>query len=127
MSGRNYPRPTSWDYPEVVQSAIQQVGGVNRNGDKYFNHGLAYKPLPVYVIARMKAVDAAGFADVVTQAYPDASGENQFQYYIPDEAFSGMNGTSIANVAYISLYANNPQLRVVAAQLLERIQDFCAL
>lgn len=116
------PEPSSWSFPDVVASARVNAP-TNHEGRKFDKHGLAYtlRELDAVPIATMSAQELQKYADIVTNAYPDAVFRQAGADY-KNLATERINTTAVANVAYVSLHAVDSDMRKLAAGCLEELQ-----
>jgi hypothetical protein len=118
----DYPRPPSWNFPEVVESA-RAIAPRNAEGRVFDKHGLAYplKELDALPYATMGIAELAKYADIVTTAYPDACG-HQIDGGCPDVKPEWVNSTTLANMAYVSLHAADAGVRERSAACFAKAQ-----
>lgn len=119
----DYPRPPSWNFPEVVESA-RAIAPRNAEGRVFDKHGLAYplKELDGLPYATMSVTELARYADIVTTAYPDACG-HQIDGGCPDMTPDRLNATTLANLAYVSLHATDAGVRERSAACFAKAQS----
>jgi hypothetical protein len=113
---RNFPLPSTWEFPDIVQEAIL-ICPTTRLGRRFNSIGIAYP------IATLEKIDVTAYtaqalsqyADAVTHAFPDASMlASGTERYLPQQT------TAWANCAYAALYSLTAECRAIAVQRLAR-------
>ena len=108
--------PECWNSPDVIESA-RKVSPKNIEGKTFDAYGCAYssEELAALKVYDLPIDELQKYADIVVHAYPDAVGRQLPNKY-EDLPISQMNKTCIANVAYVSIHATNPDIRKHAAE-----------
>lgn len=122
-SGGVIPQPTSWSFPDVVESA-RKVATRNVEGREFNEFGLAYstEELDAVPMATMSPEELQKYADIVTHAYPDAV-FREIGNECEQTPVEQLNSTAVAGIAYVSLHAIESGTRAGAAQCLSSIQE----
>ncbi|MCY4329583.1 MAG: hypothetical protein OXC48_05835 [Endozoicomonadaceae bacterium] len=108
--------PESWSFPAVIEYA-REISPKNIEDKIFGAFGLIYssEELAALKVYDLSANELQKYADIVVHAYPDAAGK-QLPDKCEDLPISQMNKTCIANVAYVSIHATNPDIRKHAAE-----------
>ncbi|TCS34793.1 hypothetical protein [Reinekea marinisedimentorum] len=120
-----YPSPSSWQFPDIVESAIE-ISPKNIEGKPFNAFGLAYSvdDLEILDLARIELSELQKYADVVTHAYPDAVFvQSQLAVNCSELSITQVNETSIAGIAYIYFNAVVEEHRALAGQCINALLD----
>lgn len=118
LTVEDYPEPESWQFPQILESA-RKIAPMNIEGRQFDKYGLAYpiEELDALKVSSLPAVELQKYADIVTNAYPDAVAKS-----LPESCdslpFIEMNETAVAGMAFVSIHALNESTRRKAASCL---------
>jgi hypothetical protein len=106
--------PKNSHFPFIVEEALT-ICPCNKNGVQFGPGGIAYSVMMLEHarkdFRKTRNVEKfASYADVVTHAFFDWLANITPTDFTPQQKRE-MNATSLANVAFISLYASKPEMR----------------